>query len=82
MLATRQRTNRLDGDVRREDEEADRDELPSLLRVLRADARAGEEPENDEAGERLDQRVGAKPMSAIELAAIPAPTAMANSTKW
>ena len=43
---------------------------------------ACEEPEDDETRERLDQRAAPKPIRAIEPAAIPAPIAIANSTKW
>jgi hypothetical protein len=62
VLAAGQGANRLDPDVGRQDEEAEGDQLLGPpLGTLRADSSACEEPENDEAGERLDQRVGSEP---------------------
>ena len=49
-------------DVGREQEEARRDELlRAPLGRMRSHAPAGEEPEDDEARDRLDQAVGAEP---------------------
>jgi hypothetical protein len=61
VLAAGERPDRLDRDVGGEHKEARGDQLLSpTLSCGRANASAGEEPEHDEAGERLDQRVSAE----------------------
>ena len=61
MLAADQRADGLDADVRREEEELDRDELlGSLLGGLGHHARAGEAPDDDHAGEPFDGGVEAE----------------------
>jgi hypothetical protein len=60
-VAADQRAHRFDPDVGGEYVERDRDQLlRSALRVRRAQPGTGEQPEDDQAGDRLDQRVGAE----------------------
>ena len=60
-MAAGQRADRLDTDIGGEDEEGNGDQLlGSSLRPVRAEARAGEQPQDDKTRDRLDQRVGAE----------------------
>jgi hypothetical protein len=53
MVASDQRPNGLDADIRGQDEDADRDHLlRSLIRGWRLQASPGEEPHNNEPGGR------------------------------
>jgi hypothetical protein len=57
-VAADQRADRLDGHVRGQQEELDRDELlRARLGSLREDPRAGEAPDDDDAREALDRGV-------------------------
>ena len=61
MVAAGERDGRVDGDVCGEQPEGDRDELLSTaFGGLGVDAGGGEAPEQDDPGERFDQRVGAE----------------------
>jgi len=60
-MAAGQRADRLDTDIGGEDEEGNGDQLlGSSLRPVRAEARTGEQPQDDKTRDRLDQRVGAE----------------------
>ena len=61
VLAADERDGRVDGDVRGEQPERDRDELlGAAFSGLGVDAGGGEAPEHDDARERFDERVGAE----------------------
>ncbi len=73
MAAVDERPDGFDPDIRRENEELDRDELLSAyLGLVRERARAGEAPDDHDAGEPSMAESMPKPISAIDPAAMPA----------
>src|SRR2546423_5360462 len=83
LVAADQRAQRLDADVGGEDEEGDGEQLLGApLCRARAETGAGEEPQTTRPASDSISESAPKPISAIEPAARPAPTATAASRTW